>query len=65
MTTRFTPQGLVHEHSDSCSHSLDEPFNAGPDEPGCASWGCCHGCEVCERYCGYDLWKQRLHKIRD
>lgn len=23
MSTRFTPQGLVHEHSDSCSHSLD------------------------------------------
>ena len=23
MSTRFTANGLVHEHSDDCSHSLD------------------------------------------
>lgn len=27
MSTRFTPQGLVHEHSEDCSHALDGPFD--------------------------------------
>jgi hypothetical protein len=26
LSTRFTPQGLVHEHSEDCSHSLDGPL---------------------------------------
>lgn len=28
MSTRFTRDGLVHEHSDSCSHWANDPFSS-------------------------------------
>lgn len=30
MTTRFTSDGLVHEHSDTCSHSISDLLPDGP-----------------------------------